>query len=187
MTSLCLKRIMIDISNIQKDPIDIEKIFIYQDPENIFNVKILMIGDEDTPYEFGIFYFNLVFPENYPYSPPNMKFITSNGKTRFNPNLYIGGKICISLLNTWQGPKWTACNTLKSILLSIKSMILGTRYPLENEPGYELSASKKKTLDPSSIYIKYNSIIEYQVLLHTIIKQYLDPPVGMDVAALDIQ
>lgn len=181
MTSFCIKRIMTDIASIQKDPIDKDKIFIYQNPENIFNVRVLMIGDEDTPYQYGMFYFYLVFPDNYPFSPPDMKFITSNGKTRFNPNLYISGKVCISLLNTWQGPKWTACNSLRSLLLSIKSMILGIKYPLENEPGYEITTEKKKNIDYSTIYYRYNTIIEYQVISHTIIKQYVEPPVGMEV------
>jgi ubiquitin-conjugating enzyme E2 Z len=183
MTSFCIKRIMTDIASIQKDPIDKEKIFIYQNPENIFSVRVLMIGDEDTPYQYGMFYFYLVFPDNYPFSPPDMKFITSNGKTRFNPNLYISGKVCISLLNTWQGPKWTACNSLRSLLLSIKSMILGIKYPLENEPGFEITLEKKKNIDSSTIYYKYNTIIEYQVIFHTIIKQYIEPPVGMEVFA----
>lgn len=178
---------MRDINTILHEPLLKEKIFIHHDEGNIMNVKILMVGDEETPYEFGFFYFFLTFSENYPFSPPSMKFLTSNGQTRFNPNLYVNGKVCLSLLNTWSGPKWTACNSLKSLLLSIKSMIMGIKYPLENEPGYELTSKKRNELSMktkgqfSNDYEKYNSIIEYQTILHTIINQYNDCPIGMEV------
>jgi ubiquitin-conjugating enzyme E2 Z len=186
MTSLSIKRIIKDVSYIMKEPLINDKIYIWQDPQNIYQVKIMMIGDSDTPYEYGIFYFFLEFPENYPFNPPIMKFITSNGKTRFNPNLYVSGKICLSLLNTWSGPKWTACNNLKSLLLSIKSMILGVRYPLENEPTYDITPEVKKQIDLAQntlndIYLKYNAILEYQTILHTIVEQYVNIPIGMEI------
>lgn len=35
------------------------------------------------------------------------KFLTTgSGSVRFNPNLYQCGKVCLSLLGTWQGPSW---------------------------------------------------------------------------------
>jgi ubiquitin-protein ligase len=188
MTNYSFKRINVDIQNIIKDPLDNHNIFVWNNPENIQEAKIMMIGDENTPYEYGIFYFYLKFPDNYPFAPPMMKFLTSNGKTRFNPNLYINGKICLSLLNTWDGPRWTACNTLKSILISIKSMILGVEYPLENEPGYMLKTEQKQKLLQStniekmnSDYVIYNEILKYQVFNHTLIEQYINPPIGTEV------
>lgn len=44
------------------------------------------------------------FPEDYPSSAPHIVFLTTNGgKTRFNPNLYSDGKVCLSILGTWRG------------------------------------------------------------------------------------
>ena len=48
-----------------------------------------------------------------------LNYLTNDGKTRFNPNLYRNGKVCISLLNTWKGEQWTSCQTIESILLSL--------------------------------------------------------------------
>jgi hypothetical protein len=31
---------------------------------------------------------------------------TGGGSVRFNPNLYNGGDVCLSLLGTWPGPGW---------------------------------------------------------------------------------
>lgn len=44
------------------------------------------------------------FPEDYPSVAPHIQFLTTNsGKTRFNPNLYADGKVCLSILGTWRG------------------------------------------------------------------------------------
>ena len=54
--------------------------------------------------------------------------------TRFNPNLYENGKVCLSLLNTWKGETWTSCQNIRSILLTLITIL--NENPLENEPGY---------------------------------------------------
>lgn len=44
----------------------------------------------DTPYEAGLFVFDLFFPGHYPNLPPAMKLeTTGQGKARFNPNLCV--------------------------------------------------------------------------------------------------
>ena len=47
-----------------------------------------------------------LYPTEYPFKPPKVTYKTNDGFTRFNPNLYKNGKVCISLLNTWQGEQW---------------------------------------------------------------------------------
>ena len=78
----------------------------------------LIIGPKDTPYAYGNFLFKFLFPYDYPHTPPKVTYHTNDGYTRFNPNLYKSGKVCISLLNTWKGEQWTGCQTIKSILLT---------------------------------------------------------------------
>jgi ubiquitin-protein ligase len=54
--------------------------------------------------------------------PPKVKTMTTNGGTyRLNPNLYAEGKVCLSLLGTWQGPGWVSgSSTLLQVLISIQ-------------------------------------------------------------------
>lgn len=60
---------------------------------------------------------------------------TGGGLTRFNPNLYADGKVCLSILGTWQGPGWQpGKSTLMQVLLSIQGMIFVPE-PYFNEPG----------------------------------------------------
>ena len=97
-------------------------------------VHALIQGPSDTPYEFGLFFFTLTFPQDYPFSSPKAEIrTTSKGTVRFNPNLYSNGKVCLSILGTWEGPSWTASLSLETVLLSIQSLL--GESPMQNEPG----------------------------------------------------
>ena len=67
-------------------------------------------------------------------------------QVRFNPNFYKDGKICLSILHTWEGPRWTASQTLTSLLCSIQSLM--SEKPYQNEPGHEeMQANSKEAKD----------------------------------------
>lgn len=104
-------------------------------------VKILITGPKDTPYDSGCFIFDLYTGQNYPENTPKMLFLNTGG-VRFNPNLYNCGKVCLSLLGTWQGSaseKWNPkTSTLQQLFISIQSQIL-IEQPFYNEPGHETS------------------------------------------------
>ena len=124
-------------------------------------IQLLFVGNEDTPYEYGYYLFELTYPENYPMVPPKMKYYTqgcfNNPKAklfnvRFNPNLYTNGKVCSSMLNTWNGPGWVPTNTISNVIVAIQALVLN-KYPLQNEPGYE--SAENEELE------KYNDIIRF--------------------------
>lgn len=151
------KRILLDVKDMINDPI--ENIF-YIPNEDITNIGYSMIiGPKDTPYQHGFYFFEFIYPENYPFSPPKVLFKTHDGKTRFNPNLYINGYVCLSLLNTWPGEKWSSCQSLRSILLSLSTLF--TENPLLNEPGISI---KNTNVEP------YNHIIHYRNIEIAILK-----------------
>lgn len=156
-------RIVNDIINFKNN--NFKKIFIYPDIENIFKIYALIIGPEDTPYQNGFYFFELIFPNNYPINPPKVNFCTIDKDVRFNPNLYENGKVCLSILGTWTGPGWTPSMTLTSILLSIQSLLHNN--PISNEPGYEnIKADNIKSINYNN-YLKYFNykVALYQVLL----------------------
>lgn len=116
-------------------------------------------GPEGTPYANGCFFFDFHLLD-YPNSAPAGKFLTTGGgSVRFNPNLYNCGKICLSLLGTWSGPKWIPNkSTLLQILISIQGLIL-VGDPYFNEPGYESRRHVAKAASDS-----YNQNIRKQTL-----------------------
>ncbi|KAL1870426.1 hypothetical protein Daus18300_005112 [Diaporthe australafricana] len=106
---------------------------------DVRNVKALIIGPHETPYEFGFFEFTFKFNKDYPRKSPSVNAITTNGgRCRFNPNIYAQGRVCLSILGTWRGERgeeWSSAQGLESILLSIQSLMSSN--PYENEPGFE--------------------------------------------------
>ena len=117
-------------------------IFVRTDEARPDCVKSLIVGPEGTPYQGGLFEFDILCGPQYPDQPPVVQFLTTGGGlANFNPNLYPKGKVCLSLLNTYHGgnsdEKWIAGkSTLCSVLVSIQAMIL-CDHPVENEPGCE--------------------------------------------------
>ncbi|KAF3065241.1 putative ubiquitin-conjugating enzyme protein 17 [Daldinia childiae] len=139
-----MKRLITEITTLQNSlP---EGIFICHGSSRLDIMKVLIMGPRGTPYEHGLFEFDLYCPIDYPKSPPMMLFKTPNGsRTRFNPNLYQDGKICLSLLGTWPGEPWRGDeSTLLQVLVSIQAMIF-CEEPWYNEPGRERSIDKPKS------------------------------------------
>ena len=129
------KRIWRDIKIFKESNLNENGIYCEFDEEDIHNVKVLILGPGETPYAHGFYFFRLRFPQNYPLEPPKVKLMTQGEHIRFNPNLYTNGKVCLSILGTWEGPGWTASCTLSSVLLSIQSLLNAN--PIHNEPGWE--------------------------------------------------
>jgi ubiquitin-conjugating enzyme E2 Z len=137
MADQSIFRITKELSELQKNS-DLSLAVACRDID-VRNVKALIIGPHDTPYEFGFFEFAFKFNKEYPRKSPAVTAVTTNGgRTRFNPNIYANGKVCLSILGTWRGERgeeWSAAQGLESILLSIQSLM--STNPYENEPGFE--------------------------------------------------
>lgn len=156
------RRIMGDLRELLKDSLD--GVYIHFDELDI-NHMIVMIRGQEGPYEFCQFLFHIRFSDDYPMTPPIVKFCSSDGKTRLNPNLYIDGKVCVSILGTWQGDPWTSVMTIKTVILSIMALVM-TNEPLRNEPGLESSPADKIEI--------YNQIVEY-ASLNILVNQITNP------------
>lgn len=144
-------RLMRDVKYIVKNPLLDQGIIYKHDDIDPLKGYALIFGPEETVYQHGAYLFEFTYPPNYPYAPPVVKYHTNDGHTRFNPNLYRNGKVCISILNTWKGEQWSSCQTINSILLTICSIL--NNEPLLNEPG--ITAQHKD-------FKSYNQIIEYK-------------------------
>jgi len=122
-----------------------EAIAVAAPDSDVRHVKALIIGTPGSPYEYGYFEFDIKFSADYPSKPPRVHAkTTNNGRCRFNPNIYAGGKVCLSILGTWQGEQpgeeWSSVQGLESILWSIQSLM--SNNPYENEPGFENAKSE---------------------------------------------
>lgn len=151
------QRLLKDVRQIIKNPLDDNGIYYIHSSENMLNGYAMIIGPEGTPYFGGYYFFKFEYPLDYPYSPPKVTYYTNDGSTRFNPNLYKCGKVCVSILNTWAGEKWSSCQTISTTLLVLCSLL--NEEPFLNEPG-----QKKSSKD----FLAYNKSIEFQNINYAI-------------------
>jgi len=167
-----IKRIMnIDIKRLTQNPLDSQGIYIIFDESNILKAIALIIGPKDTLYENAFLFFEITFPSNYPYSPPNFKYIAQN-HVRIHPNIYVNGKVCLSILGTWAGPSWTCAMDITNVLVTIQSLL--DNNPLLHEPGFEnILTGNQKNIDLNN---QYNELIRYNSINSLIIDQLLKLP-----------
>jgi ubiquitin-conjugating enzyme E2 Z len=158
------KRLQKDVMNTQDKTLTDLGIYYWSNEVNIRQGKAMIVGPKGTPYEGGLYVFSVVFPVDYPFSPPKVLFLTGDGYTRFHPNLYKEGKVCLSILGTWQGPSWTSTQSLSTVLISIQGLL--DENPLANEPSFE-----RGTLQVAA-HKKYANAIEHQVCAY-MVSQFL--------------
>lgn len=168
--SSALKRILKkDIKEIENQKLNDLGIYVKFDEENMLKASAMITGPKGSLYEYGFLFFNITFPKNYPYAPPDVSYISRNN-VRIHPNLYVGrhssgfGKVCLSILGTWSGPKWTSIMDITTILLTIQSLL--DNNPLHHEPGQEKNISNTNTL--------YNEIIKFESLNTLLLKNYTE-------------
>ncbi|EOA87939.1 uncharacterized protein SETTUDRAFT_108619 [Exserohilum turcica Et28A] len=120
-------------------------------------LRVLMIGPNDTPYEFAPFVVDFHLGSSYPQQAPDAFFHSwTNGNGPVNPNLYEDGKICLSLLGTWhtdeRNESWSpAKSTLLQVLVSLMGLVL-VKEPYYNEAGYDVHRSAPETKLSSALY-----------------------------------
>jgi len=173
------KRITNEIKELYKST-DVFKqsgIYFHIDDDNINFIYAMFVGQKDTPYEGGFYFVKFEYPPDYPMQPPKATYctqgyLTKNIKTRFNPNLYVCGKVCLSMLNTWGGPGWVPTNTISNVLIALQAIVLN-ELPLQNEPGFE--SANPDTLN------RYNKIIEYANIKIAVIEMFNTQPSNFSV------
>jgi len=177
------KRLIQEIGSMSNSlPLNPESsIFLRVDSSRIDVMKVLITGPTGTPYANGCFQFDIYCPPNYPNNPPlcNLQ-TTGGGSVRFNPNLYNCGKVCLSLLGTWNGgknEKWDArVSTLLQLLISIQSLIM-VHEPYFNEPSYESSIG---TPEGTQASINYNLVIRRGTMKWAMLEQIKQPSPGFE-------
>eukprot|EP00922_Rhytidocystis_sp_ex-Travisia-forbesii_P032799 GHVS01048804.1.p3 GENE.GHVS01048804.1~~GHVS01048804.1.p3 ORF type:complete len:167 (+),score=28.62 GHVS01048804.1:112-612(+) len=100
-----------------------------EDDSDLFKWRVCFEGPPDTLYEGGIFNATLTFPEDFPNSPPEMKF----DQDMWHPNVYPDGRVCISILHApgtdrfneqeKAEERWRPILGVESILVSVISML----------------------------------------------------------------
>ena len=109
-----LKRLQAELKELQKNPLENCSAGLeIEDDMYIWQASIL--GPSNSPYEGGTFHLKIEFTNDYPYSPPVVKFMTPI----YHCNIDSKGNICLNILKD----QWSPALTISKVLLSISSLL----------------------------------------------------------------
>ncbi|XP_068243502.1 ubiquitin-conjugating enzyme E2 J1 [Palaemon carinicauda] len=108
--------------------------------DNLFEWHFTVRGPPDTEFDGGIYHGRIIMPADYPMKPPNIIFLTPNG--RFETNK----KICLSISGhhpeTWQ-PSWSIRTALLAIIGFMPTPANGTIGSLDYTAQERAKLAKK--------------------------------------------
>jgi ubiquitin-conjugating enzyme E2 D/E len=140
-------RILSDLKNLANHDIPETIKDVQINEEDMYDEHYVFIkGPKDTPFENGIFKLSIKLPNDYPYKPPKMYFLTRV----YHPNISADGSICIDILKD----QWSSALRLNTVLLSLSDLLAN---PNPNDPLVPDIANEYKTNKE-----KYNQkVIDY--------------------------
>eukprot|EP00045_Choanoeca_perplexa_P017540 m.256364 g.256364 ORF g.256364 m.256364 type:complete len:232 (-) comp17564_c0_seq2:1380-2075(-) len=143
-----IKKLQQELKSFTKEPLD--GVSVEVEDGNLFSWRVTMFGPPDSILTGGCFRARLKFPQDYPFSPPDLSFLTP----LYHPNIYADGRVCISILHppgedemSGERPeeRWNPTQTVKTIILSVISLL--------NEPNISSPAN----VDASVAYRKWKN------------------------------
>lgn len=157
-----IRALQMELKSLQATPV--EGFTVQCDEQNVFKWTVAIFGPPGTLYQGGYFKAAIKFPTNYPYAPPNLRFLSKV----WHPNVYENGELCISILHPpVEDPhsgelaceRWNPTQNVRTVLLSVISLL--------NEPN----TSSPANVDASVMYRKwkdgkddeYKKIVKKQV------------------------
>ncbi|KAF2727719.1 hypothetical protein EJ04DRAFT_529216 [Polyplosphaeria fusca] len=97
--------------------------------DNVYEWSVaLIVLNPDSLYYGGYFKAKMTFPKNYPFSPPDFKFV----RPLYHPNVYSDGRLCISILHApgddemsgeTAAERWSPVQRVESVLISVLSLL----------------------------------------------------------------
>lgn len=107
------------------------------------------MGPPDTPYDGGVFFFNIQFPQDYPFKAPKITLETKIYHPSFNKN----GEFCIDILKDM----WSAADNISKILSKTYDLI--NEYDSQKCPccGSDRDWDEKSNIDENMVPLLKNN------------------------------
>jgi len=106
-----IKRLMSEIRGLENNP---DRSFVAGpvDDSDLFVWHFTIKGTPDSSFEGGIYHGKFIFPQQYPYKPPDVYFLTPSGRFEINK------KLCLSA-TSFHPETWNPGYDVRTILTSL--------------------------------------------------------------------
>ncbi|KAG8162414.1 hypothetical protein KVR01_008179 [Diaporthe batatas] len=150
-----------DLEEASNQETDQDYVVFFQDHDLLqFDAYVIA---PDTIYRYRLVKLHFDIPNTYPTDPPKVTFIQYSGG-RIHPNLYVDGKVCLSILNTWDGQEWVPEMTCHAVLITIRSLL--DDEPFKHEPDENNNTGVNNP--------EFNNYVEYRTWI-SLLTDYLWP------------
>lgn len=105
-----IKRLLREYSEFQKDPSS--QFMAAPLDDNLFEWHFTIRGQKGSDFDGGIYHGRIILPPEYPFKPPNISFLTPNG--RFS----VGTKICLSI-SAYHPEEWQPSWSIRTVLVAL--------------------------------------------------------------------
>jgi ubiquitin-conjugating enzyme E2 R len=159
------KVLALELKRLEDEPVEGFLISLVND-SNLYEWKCIIFGPPDTIYAGAYFKAVMRFPYDYPYGPPNFRFLNK----MYHPNIYDNGEVCISILHPptddpqsgeLPSERWNPTQTVRTVLLSVISLLM------------EPNISSPANVDAGVMYrrFKEGNSKEYEVIVNKLVAQ----------------
>ena len=153
-TTANLRRIQNEIKQIKQQAAEYKKMFeLNMVGDNVYHWEAIIYGPEESLYEGYKFKLDIQLPDNYPFSAPNVKFITPIQHVNVNSK----GDICLDILKN----NWASSQNMQSVMLSLRLFLCdpNTDDPLNSDLAELYRSNKKEYTNRIKEHCKKNAIV----------------------------
>ena len=114
------KRIQKELAQLILDPLT--NVSAAPKGDSLYNWVATIAGPSDSAYENGIFFVDIVFPQEYPFKPPKLTFKTRIYHCNISSRCFSfndSGQICLDILKD----QWSPALSISKVLLSLVSLL----------------------------------------------------------------
>jgi len=167
LVTSAVRSLQLELKSLHEEPVEGFRVRLQND-EDLFVWEVAIFGPPDTLYAGGYFKALMKFPNDYPYSPPTVRFLCK----MWHPNVYESGDVCISILHPpvddpqsgeLPSERWNPTQSVRTILLSIISLL---NEPNTSSPAnVDASVMFRRWRESKGANRDYENIVRKQVNL----------------------
>ena len=123
--------------------------------DDLIGWKVIIKGPDKSSFQGGLFTLNIIFPDDYPFKPPKVRF----DDKIFHPCINSNGSVCWNCFDIL-GKGWSPALTAEKIILSICDVLLSDASgycSLNEEANYLFKNNREEYNKKVENYIKYSN------------------------------